>query len=149
MYPEAPLYTSVYESARADWAQGWDVRPSFIQSLPFLRTRHQLIGWLMPFVFETLDLREYDLVISVTSEFCKAVVTLPHQLHVSYILTPTRYLWSHTKEALQSIPFFLQPLAQGIFVPLRKYDRTIAISADVSTVCSSTSSFRAASIAAF
>lgn len=126
LYPEAPLYTSVYESGRADWAKGWDVRPSFLQRFSFLRSRHQLIGWLMPVVFETLDLREYDTIISVTSEFCKGVVTLPHQLHVSYILTPTRYLWSHTEQALQSLPFFLRPLVQHLFLLLRRYDWVIA-----------------------
>lgn len=126
LYPEAPLYTSVYESGRADWAKGWDVRPSFLQRFSFLRSRHQLIGWLMPVVFETLDLREYDVIISVTSEFCKAVVTLPHQLHVSYILTPTRYLWSHSNQALNSLPFFLRPMAKSIFMFLRQYDYVIA-----------------------
>jgi glycosyltransferase involved in cell wall biosynthesis len=126
LYPNAPLYTSVYESGRARWAKGWDVRPSFLQRIPFLRTRHQLVGWLMPLVFETLDLSEFDTVISVTSEFCKGVVTLPHQLHVSYILTPTRYLWSHSGESLETIPFFLRPLAQSVFGFLRKYDYAIA-----------------------
>lgn len=131
LYPKAPLFTSVYESGKADWAKGWDVRPSFLQRFSFLRTRHQLLGWCMPIVFETLDLSEYDIIISVTSEFCKAVVTQPHQLHVSYILTPTRYLWSHSEQALRSLPFFMRPLASSLFRILRQYDFVIARRPDV------------------
>jgi glycosyltransferase involved in cell wall biosynthesis len=131
LYPDAPLFTSVYESGRADWARGWDVRPSFLQNLTFLRARHQLIGWCMPIVFETLDLREFDVVISVTSEFCKAVITSPNQLHVSYILTPTRYLWSHQQPALQSLPMLLRPLASFVFSFLRRYDYVVARRPDV------------------
>jgi glycosyltransferase involved in cell wall biosynthesis len=48
----------------------------------------------MPSVFESFSFDEYDLVISVTSESAKGIITKPHTKHICYCLTPTRYLWS-------------------------------------------------------
>ena len=36
----------------------------------------------------------YDLVVSVTSESAKGIITKPGTKHICYCLTPTRYLWS-------------------------------------------------------
>lgn len=126
LFPDAPLFTSVYEPTKAGWAQGWDVRTSFLQHIPFLRTRHQLVGWLMPIVFEQFDLSEFDVVISVSSEFAKSVVTKPNQLHICYLLTPTRYLWSHRDQYASELPLPLSWLAQMMFSFLRKYDYVAA-----------------------
>lgn len=126
LYPNAPLYTSVFAPEKAPWAQGWDVRPSWLQRFIWARTHHQWFGWLMPLIFETLDLRGYDLVISVTSEAAKGVITQPHQRHVCYLLTPTRYLWSHTQEYAQHLPWGLRQVAQWVFAGLRAWDAVAA-----------------------
>lgn len=131
LYPQAPLYTSVYEPEKAGWAVGWDVRPSWLQRIPWARRRHQLFGWLMPFLFESFDFSEYDVVISVTSEAAKAIITQPNQLHICYLLTPTRYLWSHRKEYLRNVPTSLRPLARKVTEWLRLWDRAVAARPDV------------------
>src|SRR5690606_12555590 len=46
--------------------------------------------------FESFDFSAFDLVISVSSAEAKGVITSPHTLHICYLLTPSRYLWSHT-----------------------------------------------------
>lgn len=93
-FPEAPLFTSVYHS-RAKWAQDFEIKTSFLQKLPFASKLHRYFVMLMPLAFEALDLSEFNIVISVTSAEAKGVLTKPNQLHISYILTPTRYLYSH------------------------------------------------------
>lgn len=98
LYPTAPLYTSVYDPNGAVWAKGWDVRPSFLQRIPFLRTHHQWLAVFMPLAFELFDFSAFDLVISVSSEAAKGIITKPGTRHVCYLLTPTRYLWSHVKQ---------------------------------------------------
>lgn len=131
IFPEAPLFTSVYDQRSAPWARVFSVRTSWLQRIPWVHTRHQLVGWLMPFVFETLDFSGYDIVISVTSEFAKAVITRPEQLHICYLLTPTRYLWSHHDEYLQTVPSIFQPIARWIMQCLRGYDQVVAQRPDV------------------
>jgi glycosyltransferase involved in cell wall biosynthesis len=95
IFPEAPLYTSVHNEETAPWAKVFPkVIPSFLQKFPFAKTHHDWYAPLMPFAFEAFDFSEYDLVVSVSSEAAKGIVTGPNTLHINYCLTPTRYLWS-------------------------------------------------------
>ncbi len=122
LYPHAPLFTSVYDDHAAPWAKDWDIRASWLQKIPWLRRRHQYVGWLMPIIFESFSFSEFDIVISVSSEAAKGIVTQPHQLHVCYLLTPTRYLWSHQREYLEQIPTLLRKSAQFVMHFLQKWD---------------------------
>ncbi|MBI2309955.1 glycosyltransferase [Candidatus Collierbacteria bacterium] len=122
IWPEAPLFTGVYDSEVAGWAKGWDIRTSFLQSFPFAKKWHEGFGWMMPLAFESFDFSEFDVIISVTSEAAKGIITNPRQLHICYLLTPTRYLWSHANEYLSEIPTALKPLARIAQVKLRVWD---------------------------
>lgn len=112
LFPKAPLYTLVYDPSKATWASNINVRPSFL-NLPFLRSHHELLAPLAPLAFETFNFNDYNLVISITSESAKAVITKPNTLHVCYCLTPTRYLWSGRQE-------YLTHPGLGILSPLVK-----------------------------
>lgn len=98
VFPDAPLYTAVYNRSTARWADGLKVIPSFLNAIPFARTHHEWLPLLTPYAFESFDLSAYDVIISITSADAKAVITSPKQLHLCYLLTPTRYLWSHQHE---------------------------------------------------
>ncbi|MHB1417901.1 MAG: glycosyltransferase, partial [Chloroflexota bacterium] len=96
LYPDAPIYTSIYEPAAMPEAyRGWDIRTSFMQRLPFVKRRHQPFMPLYPLAFEQFDLMDYDLVISNSSAFCHGVLTGPNTNHVCYCLTPTRFVWNY------------------------------------------------------
>jgi glycosyltransferase involved in cell wall biosynthesis len=146
MFPDAPLFTSVYNQKTTKWA---DVFPkiytSFLQNVPILKNYHELLGWLTPLAFEQFKFDEYDLVISVTSEAAKGVITGTKTKHVCYMLTPTRYLWSGYDFYLNNRPqiFKIFPFYKMIAWPLLTYlkwwdkvaaqrpDKIIAISTEV------------------
>lgn len=116
MFPDAPLYTSVYDSKKAPWAKVFSqVYTSFLQKIPVLKNYHELMGWLMPIAFESFDFSKYDLVISVTSEAAKGIITGTNTLHVCYMLTPTRYLWSGYGE------YFKNPILKLLSKPIVNY----------------------------
>lgn len=94
IWPEAPLFTSVYNSKTSPWAKTFKVATSFLQNFPFAKQNHEVYSLLMPMAFESLNFDGYDVVISVTSEAAKGIITKPKTLHLCYCLTPTRYLWS-------------------------------------------------------
>ena len=94
IYPAAPLYTAVYNPKTAPWAKSFKVIPSFLNKFPFAKRSHEVYPWLTPLAFESFNFDEYDIVISVTSEAAKGIITKPKTLHICYCLTPTRYLWS-------------------------------------------------------
>jgi len=136
LYPEAPVYTSFYAPEKAKWAKNFVVKSSFLQPFGFFRTRHQKLPFLMPFAFESFDFSSFDVVISVTSAEAKGIITSPGTLHICYILTPARYLYSHSKEYLQStgaLSFLASPildkLRQWDQIACRRPDKYVAISA--------------------
>ncbi len=94
IWPDAPLFTSVYDEKRASWARVFDVQPSWLQHVPVVVAHHEWFPWLTPLAFESFNFDAYDVVISVTSAEAKYIITKPKTMHVCYCLTPTRYLWS-------------------------------------------------------
>lgn len=123
LFPDAPLYTSVYDSQKAPWAKVFDVKTSFLQSFPFA-TYHELYAVLMPIAFESFNFDEFDLVISVTSEAAKGIITKPGTLHICYCLTPTRYLWSAYNDYFKN-PYF-RFISKPIVAYLRTWDKIAA-----------------------
>jgi len=94
IWPDAPLYTAVYDKKGARWASVFKVHSSFLQWFPWAKTHHELYPWATPMAFESFSFDAFDVVISVTSAEAKDIITKPPTLHVCYCLTPTRYLWS-------------------------------------------------------
>lgn len=146
IWPEAPLYTAVYNKKTAPWADEFRVIPSFLNKLPFSSTNHEIFPLLTPYAFESFDFSPYDVVLSITSSDAKSIITSPKTLHICYMLTPTRYLWDGYQDHLQNPGFgFLNPFVKifmKIFSPgLRQWDyyasnrvdKYIAISKTVSS----------------
>ncbi len=137
LFPDAPLYTSVYNPSAAPWADTFTVKASFLQNIPFFRNKHELLPFLMPLAFESFNFNSYDLVISVTSESAKGIITKPDTKHICYCLTPTRYLWSGYKEYFTNTYFRLatrtvvQALRKWDVVASQRPDAFIAISKEV------------------
>lgn len=94
MYPDAPVYTSIYDAQAMPPAyRQWDIRPSFMQRLPGWRRHFRKYFLLYPSAFEAFDLSAYDLVISSSSAYAKGVITRPGAVHVCYCHTPMRFAW--------------------------------------------------------
>ncbi len=132
IYPDAPLYTAVYNPKGASWAKIFpQVISSFVQRIPFASSHHEAYPWLMPLAFEAFDFETYDLVISITSEAAKGIITKPKTLHICYCLTPTRYLWSSYQSYQESLRYgvvasiarFLMP---AVAAKLRIWDQIAA-----------------------
>ncbi|HVZ67353.1 MAG TPA: glycosyltransferase [Patescibacteria group bacterium] len=124
IFPDSILYTSVYKNDRASWAKKIPVVNSFLQKIPFASTHHESIAPLMPFAFESFNFDKFDLVISVTSEAGKGIITKPGTYHMSIILTPTRYLWSGYEEYFSNQT--LKTIALPVVWYLRFWDKIAA-----------------------
>ncbi|MEK7583332.1 MAG: glycosyltransferase [Patescibacteria group bacterium] len=59
---------------------------------------HKLLLPSMPFRAESLDLSQYDLVISTGSIFSKGLVLRPKTYHINYCHSPTRQVWDLSHE---------------------------------------------------
>lgn len=118
LFPTAPLYTLVHHQKTAKWASVFDVRPTFLNNISFLRNKHEILAPIAPLSFESLDLKNFDVIISVTSSDAKSIITRADQLHLCYCLTPTRYFWSGADEYRSDIKMRLLP---AIFYKFFRY----------------------------
>lgn len=95
LFPEAPIYTTIYKPEKLDHElQNIDVRTSFLQNKRGAKKgQHQKYFPFMPMAFESFDLNEYDVVLSSHSSCAKGVITNPDTMHVCYCNSPMRYGW--------------------------------------------------------
>lgn len=94
IYPEAPIYTLLYDRKAGKYFPGAKIRPSFLNRLPrFIQKKKKFLLPFLATAAETFDLSEFDIVISNSSSFAKGIIVKPRTLHISYCHTPTRFLW--------------------------------------------------------
>jgi len=128
MYPNAPIYTSVYRpAALPETYRSWDIRPSFLNRLPLAKRKLQYFLPLLPMAFESFDLSGYDVVFSLTSAFGHGVVTSAETRHVCYCLTPARFLWGyHSYIEREGVGRLAQWGLAPFLASLRQWDRAAA-----------------------
>lgn len=137
IWPEAPIYTSVVNYDKTPWSHVFpEIIPSFLQKFPFAKDHHEFYPFLMPIAFESFTFDKYDVVLSITSEAGKGIITKPHTLHICYCLTPTRYLWSNYSFYKDTIDIGIAtPLAKFLFIAiakrLRRWDKIASQRPDV------------------
>ena len=99
-FPDAPIYTSMYNEDKMPAFAELDVRPSFLQKIPRkVRTYYKLFPTLAVKAMRRLDLREFDIIL--TSSYIhghQVRKTRPDQVIINYCHTPPRYYWSHYNE---------------------------------------------------
>jgi glycosyltransferase involved in cell wall biosynthesis len=105
MWPDAPIYTAAYIPKKFPELARADVRTTFLDKIPLLKHKHQFFPLFLGLPFKTLDMSQYDLVISSCAAEAKYVRTGPNTLHICYCHTPVRYYWSDYEWRLEHPPF--------------------------------------------
>ena len=132
-FPDADLFSLVDFLDDRAFVRGKPVTTSFIQKLPFARTKYRSYLPLMPLAIEQLDVSEYDLVISSSHAVAKGVLTGPDQVHISYVHSPIRYAWDLQHQYLEQSNLTRGPkslLARMILHYIRNWDTRTANAVD-------------------
>lgn len=131
-FPEAPIYTSVFDKnnplLREKFA-GKNIKTSFLQNIPGWRSLYKPLLPLYPIAFEQFDFSGFDVVISQTTRFAKAIITKPETKHICYCHTPPRFLWGFSGERVLGGLGILGRL--GYLGFLRNYDRVTSRRVDL------------------
>ena len=125
IFPNAPVYTLVYDKGRSRGRfEGWNIKTSFLQHLPFANKHYKWFLALMPWATESFKFDGFDLVISDSSAFAKGILVPKNIPHICYCHTPTRYLWQMEDEYIstQKIPWWTKILARPVLSMQRKWD---------------------------
>ena len=94
IFPHADLFTLLHIPDKVSpLIESMSIHTSFLQHLPFVKTRYRYYLPLMPMAVERLDLKGYDLVISSSHCVAKGVRLDPQTVHICYCYTPMRYIW--------------------------------------------------------
>ncbi|MFL5885443.1 MAG: glycosyltransferase [Thermoleophilaceae bacterium] len=124
IWPEAPVYTAVYdeEGTEGRFAHR-DVRTTFLQRLhPDARTFRALLPFY-PAAIESLDLSEFDVVVTSSSAWAHAVICDVGTAHVSYCHNPFRYAWNDRDRTLAERPDPISRAAlRALFRRWRQWD---------------------------
>ncbi len=127
LYPEADRFTLVHEpgSVSAE-IEGRGVTTSWLQGLPGAKRWYRYYLPILPLAAESLDLLDYDLVISNSTCVVKGVLTRPEALHISYVHSPMRYIWDLHQDYFPRSNWLNRLLAPPLLACLRAWDVTSA-----------------------
>jgi glycosyltransferase involved in cell wall biosynthesis len=125
LFPEAPLFTLLHVPGTVTPViERRRIVTSFIQSLPSARTAYRRYLPLFPAAVRGLDVRGYDLVVSLSHCVAKSVRVAAGALHLSYCFTPMRYVWDLYDDYFGARA---GPLTRALMPPvaaaLRRFDR--------------------------
>src|ERR1700759_1236880 len=123
MFPQAELFTSVYDPA--PWPALITERPvhsSFLNRIPGATRHYPKLLPLMNRAFRSFDLSGFDLVLSSSHACAKNVRKPQGALHVCYCHTPIRYAWEEGFLAGEAVPSALRPLLGPLLGRLRRED---------------------------
>ncbi len=130
IFPQAEIFTLLYDKKKmGKYFPNNKVNTSFLQGFPrFWRKRHKYLLPFLPTAPESIDLRNFDLVISSSSSFIKGVITRPKSIHICYCHSPMRFGWdayaSYVKQQRKGV---LTNLAIRLMMHyIRLWDRSAA-----------------------
>ncbi len=134
MWPDSPLFTTVYNKKKLPALAKADVRTvPRLQWLYGILGRHQFLLPLLPRAVEDIDLSGYDVVFSSSHAVGKGVVPPSGAVHVCYCHTPMRYAWEMEAEYLKDFRMrgWLKKKVQQQLKRLRRWDLSTARRVDV------------------
>lgn len=124
-FPDADVYSLLdfmSLSERQTILQNKNVRVSFLQYIPGIKSYYRLLLPLFQNAIRSLDVSEYDLVISSSHAVAKGVKTHANQTHICYCHTPVRYAWDLQSEYLEQVPPVSKNMVKLFLSRLRKWD---------------------------
>lgn len=100
LYPDAPVFVAFVDkkSLGKHWQrfESWDIRETWLARIPFIKKIFSPLRVLADKAFRSLDLSEYDVVISSSNAYMAKAVQAPHGVHICYCHTPPRALYGYT-----------------------------------------------------
>ncbi len=123
LYPQSPIYTLFYEKGKVSGpiAQR-PVRSSWLERMPAVYSKYRHYLPLFPAAVESLDLREYDLVVSTSHCVAKGAKKRRGAVHICYCFTPMRYAWGFFEEYFGKRGAFARRVISLLIPRLRAWD---------------------------
>ncbi len=142
-FPQADIFTSLYDPDHTIELGDRLVQTTALQNIPGAAKHFRLLAPFYYPAFRALDLQDYDLIISSSTSFAKAVRKGPHARHICFCHNVTRFLWdtqTYLREYSKYQNFY--PLIEKMFQVMRHFDLQYAQEPDLYIANSSTVAHR-------
>ena len=118
VFPSSELYSVVdfLSDSNRELFSGKKAKTTFIQKMPFAKSKYQKYLPVMPLAIEQLDMSGHDVILSSSHAVAKGILTGPDQLHISYVHSPIRYAWDLQHQYLRE-----SGLSEGLKGFIAKY----------------------------
>lgn len=130
LFPDAPIFCLLYDhNAVGKQFPASRIITSRLQKIPkFIREKNRLLLPFFPTATESLDLSDFDIVLSSSNSFMHGLITRPQTRHYCYCHSPMRYLWDWKNEYLKEngLHGFKKHLAQILLHKIRTWDQAAA-----------------------
>ncbi len=121
LYSSADVFTLVHvPGSTSELIDSRVKKASFLNKLPGIKRLYRACLPLYPLAAASLDLRGYDLVVSLSHAAAKNVRVPKGVPHICYCFTPMRYIWDQAHAYLPGAAYIL---AQPLLQLLRLWDR--------------------------
>jgi len=131
-YPEADIFTSVYDHQKTIDLGERVINTTFLQKIPGAAKYFRLLAPLYFPAFRCLNLQDYDLIISSSTSFAKAVRKKPEAQHICFCHNVTRFLWDTEVYLREYTDYrYFAPLIETIFQWMRNIDLKYAQEPDL------------------
>lgn len=135
LYPEAPVFVAFTDSKAMGrhWQRfaDWDIRQTWLAHIPGIKKVFSPLRILAPRAFATLDLSEFDIVISSTNAYMAKAVRVPNGKHICYCHTPPRSLYGYSTMSDWKKQWWIRLPGELINHVMRVYDFQTAQDVDV------------------
>lgn len=95
LYPQGQLHALIHNKTNLVGTplERRNVKTSFMQQIPRVEHLYRGLLPLMPFAIESMNVKKFDVVLSISHAVAHGIKTNQDQLHISYVCTPMRYAW--------------------------------------------------------
>lgn len=119
VWPQAEIFALFHtKGALSPAIESHPIRTSYLQKFPLIHSRYPNYLPFMPGAMESLNLRGFDVVLSMSQCVAKGAVT--DGLHLCYCLTPMRYVWDKVDDYFGT--GFKRRLAGPMIRKLQRWD---------------------------
>ncbi len=129
-FPQAPIFAVLYSAEHGPSSLQSRIKTSWLQGIPGATRRHRALFPLFPAAIESLDVSNYDVILSSHHTVAKGIVRGANQIHVCYCHTPMRALWERSAAELATVPSLVRPAVSIAFGQLRVWDVVTASRVD-------------------
>jgi len=129
LWPDAPIYTALWDPSafkETGAFKGATIRVPKWATNRFVNKFYKYFTFLYPLMFQSLNLKDYDIVISSSANFAKGVTTGKNQIHISYIHTPPRFLYGYPTETSKRDFWYWNIVLKPLDFLLRLWDQEAA-----------------------